>query len=270
MKKLGIIAAKGDLTRKLIEYCQGRCPFFLVAIKGETDLELIKNTDHIEISIGEIGKAVEAMRANGVERIVFVGSLAKPDFLSLKVDMMGAKLLAQITKNKLFGDNNVLSTITKFLETHCFEVVGVNEILVDLVANSGIYTRLKPAEDEFNDIKIANNILDHLAEYDIGQGLVIENKVILAIEAIEGTDEMVKRCSSLKRVAEKAGILVKRAKLGQELRIDLPTIGLATIKQVFEAGLKGVAVQANKTIFLDREMVIEFADEHDLFIVVVE
>lgn len=269
MKKLGIIAAKGGLTRKLIEYCRGKHQFFVVAIKGEADLELIKNEEHIEISVGEIGKAIEAMKAAGVEKIVFVGSLTKPDLLSLKVDIIGAKLLAKITKNKLFGDNNILSTISKFLENYCFEVIGVHEILADLVVTAGIYTKLSPREDEINDIKIANKILDHMAKYDIGQGLVIENKVILAIEAVEGTDEMLKRCSSLKKVNGKAGILVKRAKLGQELRMDLPTIGITTLKNIHEAGLKGVAIQANKTIFLDREKVIEFANNNGLFIMAI-
>ena len=115
MSKLGIIAAKGDLSKKLLEYAKEKFELFIVALHGETDPALLVGIDHIWISIGEIGKAVAAMQAAQVERLIFVGSLQKPDLFSLKVDLLGAKLLAKITKDKFFGDNKLLSSLTEFL-----------------------------------------------------------------------------------------------------------------------------------------------------------
>ncbi len=267
MKKLGIIAAKGSLVKRLIEYCKEKHEFFVVAIEGETNLSLLDDIDHVVISVGEIGKAVEAMKKAKVEQVILIGGLAKPNLLNLKVDMMGAKLLARITKNKLFGADNILSIIAKFLEEHCFEVIAVQDILKDLVVKPGIFTKIKPSEQDKNDIELGIKILHQMSALDIGQAVIIENGLVLGMEAIEGTDQLINRCGSLKRGQNREGVLVKMAKENQELRLDLPTIGINTIINLHDNGFKGIAIQAQKSLFLDQEQVIEYANKNNMFII---
>ena len=270
MSKLGIIAAKGNLSKKLIDYVQNKFDIFIVAINDETNPELLHGIDHIWINIGEIGKAIEAMHIAQVDRIVFVGSLQKPDLISLKVDILGAKLLAKIVKDKFFGDNKLLSTLTDFLEGHDFKVIGVHEILKDLVVQAANFTKILPDEQDKIDIELAMKVAKELGRLDIGQGAIVQNGVVLGVEAIEGTDNLIKRCTILKRAKNHAGVLAKCSKPNQELRMDLPTIGIETVKNMYIAGFKGIAVEANRTIFLDQEESIEYANKHQMFICAID
>lgn len=266
MKKLGIIAAKGDLSKKLIEYTRREFEIFVVAIYGESDPDLLENIDHIWIKIGEIGKAVDAMKAASVKDVIFVGSLSKPDILNLKVDAMGAKLLAKIAKDKIFGDNKLLSSVTKFLEEQDFNVIGVDAVLKDLVVPAKVFTNLLPNEQDKSDIELAIKVIKALGELDVGQGAIVDNGVVIGVEALEGTDELISRCAILKRSKTNSGVLVKLSKPGQELRMDLPTIGINTIKNIHKAGFKGIIIEANRAIFLDQEEVIDYANEHNLYV----
>jgi len=266
MSKLGIIAAKGDLSKNLIEYTKDKFELFIVAITGETDPALLTNINHVWISLGEIGKAMEAMKAFGLEQIVFVGSLNKPDIFSLKVDIMGAKLLARIAKNKFFGDNKLLSSVAEFLEEHDFKVIGVHEILTTLVVEASNFTILAPNDQDKQDIELAMEIVRTLGSLDVGQGAIVQNGIVLGVEAVEGTDKLIHRCGELKRAENYGGVLVKLSKPDQELRMDLPTIGIQTIKNMHQAGFKGIVIEAHRSIFLDKEEVIKYADEHQMFI----
>ncbi|MEK6733669.1 MAG: UDP-2,3-diacylglucosamine diphosphatase LpxI, partial [Pseudomonadota bacterium] len=230
MKKLGIIAAKGDLSKNFIDYSKDNYELFIVAINGITDPALVQDSKFIWIDIGEIGKAIDFFKENNVEELVFVGSLAKPDLFSLKTDMMGAKLLAKITKDAIFGDNKILSSLVEFLESNELKVLGVHEILKTLVVNAAVFTKISPNEQDNNDIEIAKQVVKELGALDIGQGVIVQNGIILGVEAIEGTDQLIKRCGELKRSKILSGILLKASKPNQELRVDLPAIGIETIK----------------------------------------
>ncbi len=266
MSKIGIIAAKGNLSRKLIDSVKDKFDLFIVALSGETDPSLVEGIDHIWVSIGEIGKAIDAMHNANVERIVFVGSLQKPDIFSLKLDKMGTKLLAKMVKDKFFGDNKLLSVLTDFLEDNGFKVVGAHEILKDLVVEAANFTKISPNEQDKADIEIAIKVVKELGKLDIGQAAIVQNGAVLGVEAMEGTDNLIKRCSGLKHSEHYGGVLVKFSKPGQELRTDLPTIGIETIKNMHISGFKGIAIEANRAIFLDKEEAISYANKHDMFI----
>lgn len=266
MNKIGIIAAKGNLSKKLIDHARNHFDLFIVAINGETDSALLEGIDHIWVNIGEIGMAMDAMRKANIVEVVFVGSLKKPDIFSLSVDKMGAKLLAKIVKDKFFGDNKLLSVLTDFLEDNGFKVIGVQEILKDLVVEVGEFTVLKPSEQDRLDIELGLKVVKELGMLDIGQGAIIENGVVLGVEAIEGTDNLIKRCGELKRTQAAGGVLIKLSKPNQELRMDLPTIGIETIKNMHISGFKGIVIEARKAIFLDKEEVIAFANKHEMFV----
>lgn len=267
MSKLGIIATKGNLSKQLIDYAQSKLDIFMVAIEGITDPEFVKGVDHIWVRLGEIGKAIDAMKQANVDRIVFSGPMKKPDIFSLKLDLMGTKLLAKMAKDKFFGDNKLLSVLTNFLEEHGFKVIGVHEILKDLVVKASNFTKLVPNEDDKIDIDLGIKVVKELGKLDIGQGAIIHGGAVLGVEAMEGTEELINRCGKLKHSDTYGGVLVKLSKPEQELRADLPTIGIDTIKSIHMAGFKGIAIEAERAIFLDREECIKYADKHELFIV---
>ena len=216
--------------------------------------------------MGEIGKAVDAMKAARVDKIVFVGSLQKPDIFSLKLDALGTKLLAKMAKDKFFGDNKLLSVLTDFLEEQDFRVVGVHEILEDLVVEAANFTKISPNEQDQIDIDLAMKAVTQLGQLDIGQAAIVQDGVVLGVEAVEGTDKLIKRCGEMKHTHNHAGVLVKLSKPGQELRTDLPTIGIETIKNIHQAGFKGIAIEAHRAIFLDQEEAIKYANENEMFI----
>jgi len=267
MNKLAIIAAAGDLSKKLINFClHSNIPIFVVAITDITDPQIIKDVDHVWIKLGEIGKAIEAMRASAVNQVVFVGSLKKPDLFNLKVDILGAKLLAKITKNKLFGDDKILSSVTLFIEQYGFKVIGVQEILQNLLVDEANFTKIAPNAKDKDDIALGIKVVTQLGSLDIGQAVIVQNGVVLGVEAVEGTDNLINRCGKLKFSEDFSGMLVKFSKPNQELRMDLPTVGLQTIKNAHKAGFKGIVIEANRSIFLDQKEVIEFADKHGMFV----
>ena len=267
MSKLGIIAAKGNLSKKLIESVHNKFELFVVALNNETNSDLVQNIDHVWISLGEIGKAVDAMKAAQVDKIVFVGSLQKPDIFSLKLDALGTKLLAKMAKDKFFGDNKLLSVLTDFLEEQDFRVVGVHEILKDLVVEASNFTKVFPNEQDKADIDLAMKVVIQLGKLDVGQATIVQDGVVLGVEAVEGTDRLIKRCGEMKHTSNDSGVLVKLSKPGQELRTDLPTIGIETIKNIHKEGFKGIAIEAHRAIFLDQKEAIKYANEHDMFIV---
>ncbi len=270
MRKLAIIAAKGNLSKKLIECTRNPFDLLVIAIKNETESSLLDGLNHIWINLGEVGKAIEAMKSAQTQDVVFVGSLTKPDIFSLKVDTMGAKLLAKITKDKLFGDNKILTSVTEFLGQAGFNVIGVQDILKDIVVEAKNFTSVLPNEQDKADIELAIKITKQLGILDIGQAAIVQNGIVLGVEAIEGTDRLIKRCSELSNAKNYSGVLVKFSKPGQELRMDLPTIGIETIKNMHASGFKGIAIEANKSIFLDIDEVVEFANQHNMFVISTE
>jgi UDP-2,3-diacylglucosamine hydrolase len=270
MKKLGIIAAKGDLSKRIVEYALGNnIDCFVLGLENESDPKLVGKADHIWVKLGQVSKAVEAMKKAGVSHIVFVGSLKKPDLFSLKLDMLGIKMLARITKDKFLGDNNLLSSITRFFEEYGFKVIGAHEILKDIVVEEGIYTKTSPNKQDKIDIELGMKAVASLGSLDIGQAVITQTGVVLGVEAIEGTDKLIERCASVKISQKHAGVLVKLSKPKQELRMDLPTIGIKTIKNMHKAGFKGILIEAKKAIFLDQEKVIAYANKHNIFVMAV-
>jgi UDP-2,3-diacylglucosamine hydrolase len=266
MKKLGIIAAKGDLSKTLINFAKLRYEIFIVGVKNEADPILLEEFNHIWISLGEIGKAVDAFNDNKIKDIVFVGSLKKPDIFNLKLDSLGKKLLARIVKDKFFGDNEILSSLTKFLEELGLKVYGAHELIKDLAVSEQLFTETKPNQADLNDIELAKKVVNELGKLDIGQAVIVQNGVVLGVEAIEGTDRLIKRCGEMKFSTDHSGVLLKFSKPNQELRMDLPTIGIQTIKNMHEAGFKGIVIEAERTIFLDKEECITCANLHNMFI----
>lgn len=266
LKKLGIIAGGGSLPRQLIDHCrrEGR-PFALVCLKDFAVPDIIGDEPCLWIRMGEAGRAVKYFKENGVEEIVMIGPVRRPSLFQLRPDWWTAKFLVRIGFRAL-GDDNLLTSVIHYIEAEGFKIIGIHEIMADILANEGVFGKFEPDEQARADIEHGIKIALGLGALDVGQSVVVQQGIVLGVEAVEGTDALIRRCGELKRPGP-GGVLVKTKKPEQEQRADLPTIGVMTVVNVHAAGLCGIAVQAGKTLVADRQAVVKKADELGIFIV---
>lgn len=242
---------------------------FVVALKSFTDTSWVGNYAHVWLRLGQVGKLVKTLKKQGVEQITFAGHLRRPslsNFVSqYGLDMQGAKLLWQLRK-KSMGDDTLLRHVADFFNKKGFAIVGTDQIIPDSLMPSGALTQKNPDVDEWRDIDAAAKILKEWARLDQGQAIVVQQGIILGVEAAEGTDELIRRCAAYKREG-RGPILVKIKKPQQDRRLDLPTIGEKTVKSAIEAGFSGIAVQAGNALFLNPSGSVALANENKIFLV---
>jgi DUF1009 family protein len=263
---LGIIAGGGSLPRQLILRCaeEGRA-VFVVAVEGETDNETIENIPHIWARIGQVGLAIDAMRKANVHDLVLAGKIGRPKLANLKPDALGAKLMAKMGISLFGGDAALLRTIVGFFENEGFRILGMDDIMQGMVSPKGAIGKHMPGKQALDDIAQGIRIAHAIGSLDIGQAVIIKHTLVLGVEAMEGTDELIKRCASLKGEGE-GGVLIKACKPIQEQRVDLPTIGKHTVELVHKAGFAGIAVEAGHSLLSDRAETIRTADELGIFL----
>ncbi|MEQ8357811.1 MAG: UDP-2,3-diacylglucosamine diphosphatase LpxI [Kiloniellaceae bacterium] len=263
---LGIVAGGGSLPRRLVEACRtsGRGAF-VIAIQGHTEPKTVDGVDHLWIRIGQSEKAVRALQDAGARELVMVGAVKRPSMTELRPDRKTFKFLAKIGFNSL-GDDGLLGAVVKGLEAEGFTLRGVEEFLHDLLAEEGCFGQVEPDEAAWRDIRRGIAVVRAMGAADVGQATVIQDGLVLGVEALEGTDALLQRCGPLRREGP-GGVLVKLSKPGQERRADLPTIGVTTMEGAAAAGLRGVAVEAGGTLVVDAPAVIDTADRLGLFLV---
>ena len=275
MRKLGLIAGGGNLPIEIAEHCErlGR-PFFVVRLKGFAD-EALDRFPGATIGIAELGKAIQTLKRAGCEAVTMAGLVDRPDFASLTPDLRGLKALPGIVAAARKGDDALLRQVLGEFEKDGFLVEGAHQVMGDLTLPLGPLGRIAPSPEQVADIQRALQVARAIGDLDIGQGAVVCDGLVLAVEAQEGTDAMLRRVAGLPEsirgsVQAPRGVLAKAPKPIQETRIDLPTVGLNTIRRAANAGLAGVAGEAGRVLVLDRDEVITLADELGLFVVGVE
>lgn len=263
--RLGVIAGGGDLPRRLAEHARasGR-DVFVLSLKGFADPDVIDNFGGSEAAIGAIGKSIRLLKRAGCSDVVFAGSVRRPNFSIFNFDLRGALLLPALIQAAARGDDALLRVVVKTFEKAGFRVLGADEILTTLLAPVGSYGRHRPSPPDWLDIRVAAEAAVQIGMMDAGQGAVARNGVLLATETDDGTDAMLRRVAQPSVV--RSGVLVKRPKPMQEHRIDLPTIGVATVLAASNAGLSGIAVEAGGALVVDRADVARLADELGLFV----
>lgn len=263
--KIGIVAGGGDLPRLLLSACRaaGREPFVL-ALEGYTEPGLTEAVEHAWVRLGAMGAAFAALKAAGVAEVVFAGGMKRPSLAALKPDARGAAFLARVG-GKALGDDGLLRAVAGEFAREGMILKGAHEILADILAREGLYGRIAPDADARADIARGIEVAKGVGALDVGQGAVVQQGIVLAVEAAEGTDRMLGRCAALKREGP-GGVLVKVCKPGQDRRLDLPTIGVETVAAAATAGLRGIAVEAGAALVLDAAAVGAKADELGLFV----
>lgn len=264
--KLGIIAGSTALPRVIAEACLGKgrdC--FILALEDACEAETVEDMPHEWARLGGLGKAISTLKAHGVEELVLAGKVKRPKLANLRPDLKATRLLARLGSSLLKGDDELVRSIIGFLEDEGFRVVGVDEVVEELITPEGLIGSIYPDKRTQADIEFGAKIARGIGELDIGQSVIVQHHQVLGVEAIEGTAELIRRCAPLK-VDEKGGVLVKMKKPGQERRVDLPTIGVATIEQLAEAGFAGLAIEAGSSLMINRRAIASRANELGLFV----
>jgi DUF1009 family protein len=270
MRKLGLIAGGGALPLTLAEHCrsEGR-PYFVIRLRGFADAALAIHPGD-EAGIAEIGRVSRLAREAGCEALCFAGFVRRPDFSTLRPDFRGMAALPGALAAARKGDDALLRFLMSEFEKDGFVIEGAHEVMGEIALPAGPLGRLTTAGHEA-DVAKAIAVARSIGALDIGQAAVVCDGLVLAVEAQEGTDAMLARVAALPEALRGApgrrrGVLAKVPKPIQEERIDLPTIGLATLDGIDRAGLAGIVGIAGKLLVIDREALVRAADERGLFV----
>jgi lipid-A-disaccharide synthase len=263
MARIGILAGGGRLPLMVAESAAARgASVHIVAIEGEAD-PAVAGFPHTWVNWGEIGRMVEALRGHGGEELVIAGAVRRPNLWKIRPDAGFFRSLPQILLLMAGGDDSVLTRVVHFFEKKGLTVRGAHEVAPDLLAGVGQIGRVALAAQEYVDAEMGFAVRRALAGLDAGQAVVVAAGKVLAIEGAEGTDQMLKRVAGLARPSGtivRRGVLAKGPKPGQELRIDMPAIGPATVESALAAQLAGVVVEAGAVLVLDRGETVLRAD----------
>ncbi|WP_029014743.1 LpxI family protein [Niveispirillum irakense] len=264
--KLGILAGGGDLPANLVETCRrdGR-DFFLIALEGQATPEwLSPDIPHAWFRLGAAGAILDRLKAEGVGDIVMAGRVRRPSLTELRPDWKATQFFARIGL-KALGDDGLLRGVAQVLEEEGFRVVGVQTLITGLLTPEGPLGTHRADEQALADIAHGITVARALGGLDIGQSVVVQQGVVLGVEAIEGTDALIQRCGALRRPGP-GPVLVKCAKPQQDRRLDLPALGPDTVDNCIAAGFAGIAAQAGNTLFLGRDKAVTAADAAGLFL----
>jgi DUF1009 family protein len=265
-RTLGILAGGGPFPAQVAHAAQaaGR-PVFVLAFEDHADPALICGFPHAFARVGAAGRILGLLRQHGVQDVVLVGPVRRPSLLDLRPDFEGTRILARIGRAAFAGDDGLLAAIVRVLAEEGFAVIGAHDIITGALGPRGVLGVHGPDAQALSDIARGVAIVRALGQVDVGQGCIVQQGIALAVEAIEGTDQMLARAAAVARPGP-GGVLVKIAKPNQDRRADMPAIGPQTIANAAAAGLRGVAFEALGTLLTDRAACIAAADSAGLFL----
>lgn len=264
---LGILAGGGPLPGQVARAAsRSGQPVFVVAFQDFADADVIGAFPHEVIRLAAAGQILEALRRHDCHELVLIGPVRRPSLRDLRPDAEGARILARVGRALFGGDDGLLGALVRVLGEEGFVVRGAHEFLAEAMAGTGALGRIVPDGLALSDIERGVAVVRALGSLDVGQGCVVQDGLVLAVEALEGTDRMLERAASLRQPGP-GGVLVKLVKPGQERRADLPTIGPRTLENAAAAGLRGIAVEAGGTLLTDRDGCVATADGAGLFLV---
>jgi len=270
---LALVCGGGSLPLTVADLAakRGR-PVVLFPLHGAADPADFANRPHQWLYLGQLGRFMRLARAAGCHDIVLIGSVVRPAFWQLRLDLRTAIALPRLALAFRGGDNHLLSLTGRLMEGYGFRMVGAHEVAPEVLVPEGSLGRFQPTERDRSDIALGLDYLHAAGPFDVGQAVVVANKRVLAVEAAEGTDEMLTRvaemCASGRvRMPAGTGVLVKAPKQGQDLRFDMPSIGPKTVERAALAGLAGIAVLAGSTIVAEPVQLVEAADRAKIFVI---
>ncbi len=265
--KIGAVVGSGRFPQIWIEaaaaqHRDGLDGIVAVAVTDEGFSNLEGKVEVTRVSLGQAAKVAKTLKKGGADNLTLMGKVEKLELLKgLKLDSGGVKILAS---SRNYNDISLLTSVVDYFESTGLEVFPQDKWLGHLLAEAGCFTRRKPDDDDWADIRYGLRMARAVAELEIGQTVVVRKQAVLAVEAIEGTDVAIKRGGEL--AMGKGGTVAKAVKRGQDRRFDLPTVGLDTVQAMDEGRLKILAMDAGSTFLIDRDEVIKYADKRKMII----
>lgn len=265
MRKLGIIAGTGALPRRIADsYDPTGAAAFFIAFEGITDPDSVRDRTHAWVKLGQMQATMDRMLEAGVEDVVMAGPIKRPALSSLDLDARATKMLFRAGA-RAFGDDGLLSLLVSEIEKDGLTVLGIDQVLGELLAPSGSIAGPEADPVALADVERGITVLTAMGAVDVGQSAAVQEGLVLAVEAVEGTDDMIARAGQLIRQGP-APVLVKISKPGQERRADLPTIGPDTVSNALAAGFRGLALEAGGTLLIDGDEVRRVATAAGFFV----
>jgi DUF1009 family protein len=269
---LGIVCGAGDFPLAVADAVTktGR-PVVLVGFHGYAN-SAIERYPHEWTHFGAFGKLIALLRKHNARDVVAVGSVYRPRLKDFRLDWTTLRIMPRLAKLYRGGDDHLLSGVADLVHGYGFRMISVADVAPNMTMPEGVLGRYRPSPDDETDIQFGHSLLRTLGPFDVGQAAVIAGRRVLTIEGAEGTAGMMARLAEMRaqgvlRLPERAGILVKAPKPGQDRRIDLPAVGAETVAQAAKAGLRGIAVEAGGTIVPDINAMICAADAAGLFLI---
>jgi len=262
---IGLIFGDTDFPKEILKSVKKRKIKYLI-IDLSKSKKFKQDRKSYSVSIGQFGKIINILKENRCKKVLFAGKVNKPNFSKLRLDFKGIYYITRIIKASKLGDAAILKEIIKILAQNKIKTENSLTFNPVLSLKKGNYSKIKPNNQDQLDIKKAIKTLNNLKQYNFSQGVVVRNNKVVSIEGKGGTKKLLEKSRSKK--FRNHGVLVKLPKKKQDLRVDLPTIGLKTLKQSKTTGLKGIVIKNKQHVFLDKSKCINFANKNKIFILV--
>ena len=268
MKKIIILAGNGQLPYNVVKELEKRkLDFFIITFKNNKISAKLKKYNPIEINFGKIVTELKKLKIKDFDSIIMIGGLKKPKINELKPDINSLKLVPIFIKKIIEGgDNNLLSFCIKKIEEMGFKIINIKDVLPELFLGRGVFTKVSPKKDMIKDIKKGQKILEQISKFDIGKSIIIQKGNVVGIEGVQGTDFLIRNSKNYLKNDTNA-ILVKFTKKKQDLRVDLPTVGIKTMENCKKSNIYGLAFCAYNTIFIDVQKIISYCNKNKLFLI---
>ena len=262
---IGLIFGETNFPKEILHKIKkDKIKYLIIDLTKEKNFRFNKNSHHV--SIGQIGKIINILKKNKCKKVIFAGKVKKPNFLKIKIDFKGVYYLSKIIKAAKIGDAAILKEVINIFKKEKINTLSSLFFTPELSLKKGIQTKIKPDNNDKKDIEKAITVLSKLNGYNYSQATVVQNRKVLTIEGSSGTEKMLSKIKKKQNFLN--GVLVKFPKKKQDLRIDLPTIGIKTLLQCKKAGLKGIVLKNKQNVCLDKKILVRSADKNKMFIAV--
>lgn len=261
---IGLIFGETDFPKQILKKVKNRKKYLIIDLTKSKTFKKDKNSH--SVSLGQFGKIIRILRENKCQNVLFAGKVKKPKLSKLRLDLKGVYYMPRIIKSSKLGDAAILKEIINILQKERIKTISSLAFNPELTLKKGNYSKVKPDKKDVADIVKGIKTLSNLSKYSYSQGTIVRNNKVIAIEGKGGTQAMIKKCKTKKHSNQ--GVLVKFPKKKQDLRIDLPTIGLETFKLCSLKGIKGIVLKSKRNIFLEKSKCINFANKKKMFITV--
>ena len=262
---IGLFLGSTDFPKKILNKIKKKkIKYFIIDLTKNNSFK--KDSNNHFISIGKFGRILNLIKEKKCKKVLFAGKIDKPKISNLKLDMKGIYYLPRIFKSSKLGDAAILKELIKILKENNIKVIKSNFFNPELTLKKGNFSKIKPNKLDSSSIKKGIKSLNNLNSYNHAQGLIIRNNKVIRKETSKGTKKMLQ---SINKIKDAGAILIKFPKKKQDLRVDLPTVGLDTIKDCKKYNLKGIVLKSNQNIFMDKKRSINFANKNKIFIKII-